>query len=120
MIPFYFFRRKTASPMASLYHSGLLDKVDYWGKIDRLALIDEMRHYSKLYALDWGLTCGLCVCFMEGLMLLLRVLTGTYYHPDYISIVCDVAIVMLCTLMGCMHILGQFQEALDYVGGPDD
>ena len=119
MIPFYFFRRKTASPMASLYHSGIMDDLDYWDKVDRLAVLEEMRHYAKMYALDWGLTCGLWVCFLEGLMLLLRVLTGTYYHPDYLSIICDLVIIMLCTLVGARHIIAQFQEALDYVGGPN-
>lgn len=117
MIPFYFFRKKGISPMASLYHSGVMDDLDYWGRVDRLAVLEDIRHYAKLYALDWGLTCGLITCFMEGVLLLLRVLTGYYQPTDYWDIIVSLALVMLCVLMGANHIINQYQEALEFAEG---
>ena len=117
MIPFYFFRKKAISPQASLYHSGLLDKVDYWGKVDREAVIDEIRYYSKMYALDWGFSLGLISCAITGLFLLLYVILDLPYEIDYLGIICNVVLFMLGALCGAIHILDQYREALDFVEG---
>lgn len=117
MIPFYFFRRKSISPMASLYHSELMDNVDYWGKMDRLAILDEIDGYIKNYAMDWALTVGLFSCLCAGLGCLLCLALGIPYHFDIEFTLFGVCLSFLLPYAGALHIIGQYREALEFGGG---
>ena len=117
MIPFYFFRRKAISPVASLYHSELMDKVDYWGKVDRLAILDEVDDYIKKYAMDWALTIGLFCCFCASIGCLLCVLLNIPYHFDIEFTLLAVCLSFLLPYTGALHIIGQYREALEFSGG---
>lgn len=117
MIPFYFFRRKAISPVASLYHSELMDKVDYWGKVDRLAVLDEIDNYVKMYALDWGLTVGLFSCFCAGIGCLLCLLLNIPYEFDIEFTLFAVCLSFCLSYLGALHIIGQYREALEFSGG---
>ena len=117
MIPFYFFRRKSISPMASLYHSELMDKVDYWGKMDRLAILDEMEDYLRKYALDWAFTVGLFVCACAGIGCLICLFVGVPYRFDIEYTLMVVFFSFAFSYAGASHLISQYKEALEFSGG---
>ena len=117
MIPFYFFRRKAISPVASLYHSQLMDKVDYWGKVDRLAVLDETEDYLKKFAMDWALTVGLFSCLCAGIGCLLCLALGIPYHFDMEYFLVAVFFAFAFSYLGAHHIIRQYREALEFSGG---
>ena len=120
MIPFYFFRRRAISPVASLYHSELMDKVDYWGKVDRLAVLDEIRHYADMLALDMMLTFFMADCLAVAIGLLICAVLG--FPANYECNIFEVMfwfimLVGLGTWFGARHLTGQYAEALEFSGG---
>lgn len=118
MIPFYIFRKGVISPVATLYHSNILDDVDYWGYADRLEIIEDVRKYGNRYALDWVLTATCCI--LLGVLvnwLLCVALNIEPTAPDYWGIALDLVLVYLLPVVAIQHITNQYIEALDLNGG---
>lgn len=118
MIPFYIFRKGVISPVATLYHSNILDDVDYWGYKDRMEIIEEVKNYGKRYALDWVLTAT-CAILLGVLINWLGCLAlgAVPTLPDYWTIIIDLVLVYLLPVVAIEHITNQYAEALDLNGG---
>lgn len=118
MIPFYIFRKGVISPIASLYHSNILDDVDYWGYKDRMEIIEEIKNYGRRYALDWVLTLTSLVLLgaLIGWLLCLA-LNIQPTAPDYTGIACILLLGYVLPVYAIDHITNQYAEALDLNGG---
>ena len=118
MIPFYIFRKGVISPVASIYHSNLLDDVDYWGYKDRMEIIEGIRKYGRRYALVWVLTLTSAILLgaLIGWLLCLA-LNIQPSPPDYMGIALALLLAYLLPVGAIEHITNQYAEALDLIGG---
>ena len=118
MIPFYIFRKGVISPVASVYHSGLIDNLDFWACNDRMEIVDEIRAYSKRYALDWLLTIASALLLGTALGVCLALALGLdVVYPD-MTLYLLVGVLSYCLPYSAMeHILNQYVDALELNGG---
>lgn len=117
MIPFNVFRRGSKDPTATLYYSGLLDNVDYWGRTDRQTIIKEIKQYTKCYALDWGLTTF--ILYAVGMLIgaFINGMLGIVEEPDYCTMFCTVILCALLPSYSINHILDSYTKALEVSSG---